>query len=196
MLTVVVPAYQRYDCVHIIVNCFLIQTSPNWHMHIVADGHDPRMRETVQRYLDRPSIEYHEIDRPGGRLRFGHEGRNLGLRLATTPYVLMTSHDNYYVPTFVEEFEQVATRTCADMILFDMLHSYVRYDAQQFLRQSLRHQAIDIGGFAVRTELAKRVGGITHLGSPSGDWEFVRALLLDKPDLHCEWIPRCLYIHN
>jgi hypothetical protein len=108
----------------------------------------------------------------------------------------MTSHDNYYVPTFVEEIEQAAARTNADLILFDMIHNYFQYDTKRFLRQKLQPAAIDMGGFVVKTELAKSVGGITQVENFCGDWEFINALVLANKELRCEWIERCLYVHN
>jgi hypothetical protein len=194
MLTVIVPTFQRYDAIHIIVNAFLVQTVSNWRMLVVGDGHDPKKREILRPYLERPGIEYHEIEGPHGGV--GHEARNYGLGRTESPYVLMTSDDNYYVPTFVEEIEQAVARSNPDLILFDMLHNHYRYDAKRFLRQEFRPGAIDMGGFVARTELARCVGGIPNPSNYCGDWDYVAQLLKAKSDIRCERIERCLYVHN
>jgi len=69
-------------------------------MILVNDGTDDGDADEVcSSYTKDSRITYHKIPHKGC---WGHNCRNFGLSLTDTEWVVLSGHDNYYVPTFVE----------------------------------------------------------------------------------------------
>lgn len=208
-ITVVIPIYKRPECVHIICNAFLVQTDPSWNLMLVNDGQgDQDIDKVARHYAEDPRITYYAI--PKGNC-WGHNCRNFGLSMADSEWVVLSGHDNYYVPTFVESVESVLDRQQHqfDLIYWNMIHNYYKYNFSKapesplidpsgpdpkFLPQTeLMPTHVDIGSFAVRTSLVRTMQ--INESSAANDWIFL-SQILRIPNLRIAKINRCLYVHN
>ena len=111
----------------------------------------------------------------------------------------MTGFDNYYVPIFIERFNDVDNKTENTGFIFcDFLLDHIRDGKRynNYLNAEMKSSCIDIGCFATLTTIAKKVG--FKFRSFAADWEFVEALIpeLKSHKLNVLKIPQTLYIHN
>jgi hypothetical protein len=209
-LTIVAPVFKKLNCIHIICNAFLLQTDPSWNLILVHDGEDcPEANNIANQYTKDPRINYYSI--PQGNC-WGHNCRNFGLYKTTTEWVVLSGHDNYYVPTFVESLESFLDRNNhkLDLVYWNMIHNYYRYNFSKppeactidpsgpdpyFLPQTeLQGSKIDIGCFAVRTKIAVKSRGLRQ-NHPATDWAYLHKIL-KTPNIRTARINRCLYVHN
>jgi hypothetical protein len=70
-------------------------------------------------------------------------------------WVVMTGEDNYYVPTFVEEFLKHATHN-THFVFCDMVHNWVNQD-YIYVPSAPVYGRIDIGNFMTKTKNAKQL---------------------------------------
>ena len=142
---------------------------------------------------------------------WGHNCRNFGIRNNPSEWLVLTGHDNYYVPTFIESVESILDRNNheLDFIYWNMIHSYYRYnfsrppntpiinpggpDPAYLPSTKINAGKIDIGAFAVRNKIAKT--GKLNEERPESDWPYV-ARLVSYPGIRIAKITRCLYVHN
>lgn len=192
-LHVIMVAFKRAIPLRIMIDCFLVQDSPDWKLHIIHDGPAPQdVRDVINSYHD-PRIEYEETPTVNGS--WGHPNRGMGLRklsLNHRDYVLITNDDNYYVPCFVKKMLARANGV-AGMVYCDTVHSYFGYDV---LRTELRENYIDMGSFIVRVDVAKRVGfTYTHLSADGTYAEKCAEYSLKRrmPVFHAKF---AYFIHN
>jgi len=193
-LHVICTAYKRTTTLGLLISSFLIQTDLRWILYIIYDGPVP---EDVQRI-----INFYKTDQ---RIRFsntptlngqwGHPNRAMMLNSlggACDDYVLITNDDNYYVPTFVEDFlKQV--RPDIGMIYCNTLHSYMKYN---ILYTRIKENLIDMGSFIVKQSIAKSVGFKHRHLSADGRYAEECAEKCRVQRLKVIYIDRCLFVHN
>ena len=101
----------------------------------------------------------------------------------------MSGDDNYYVPTFVSELKKAAVNS-PGMIFWDMVHSHYGYsyfNCRPFFNQ------IDMGAFATRTDLAKKI----KLGKGfAADGTYVEDFKKKFPKEKLTKINKVLFVHN
>lgn len=154
-LHIICAAYNRIIPLRILIDCFLVQTNPNWKLYIIHDGEMPaEMHDIINLYNDlRISFEYTKI-------RTAHSGfinRDMMIKKiigADEDFVMSTNDDNYYPPTFVDEMLKLVTPT-AGIIYCNMIHSHFGYTVFSTI---LQVYYIDLGAFAVRLSIAKKIG--------------------------------------
>jgi len=213
VLTFVAVAYRRYRQIPVLVHSLAAQTDDRWQLKIYHDGPDERHADVVAsaaRSLVAAGygevagrISYAQTDERQGL--YGHPLRAAGLKLATTPWVLLTNDDNYYAPVFVERMLRAAARAPrAAVVACNMIHSHVRTDYEGFggqersyglLKTMPRKCHIDVGSFMARTELAQAVG--FPWTSHDGDGDYFEALLA-RAGRHDAFVkvPGVLFVHN
>lgn len=188
-VSLIAPVYKRLNCLHIIINCMLCQSDPNWELILVCDGSDERADEIIYRYVADYSdhIKYFHIPHRG---QWGHYARNFGLGKATKEFVVFSGHDNYYVPSFIAEINRIKHEL--DFIYWDMVHSYFLFKK---LETELSLGRIDMGAFATRRELVMDAGGLNP-NDVAADWLLVDKLLQENKDIRIGKINRVLFVHN
>ena len=194
---IVAPSYRGGTKLEVFINCFLSQTCDNYHMTIVSDGPEPETENQLSKYFDYKNFSYYSLDKRYND--FGHTPREFGLLQSDCKYTIMTGFDNYYVPIFIERFNDVDNKTentgfiFCDFVL-DHIRDGKRYN--NYLNAEIKSSCIDIGCFATLTTIAKKVG--FKFRSFAADWEFVEALIpeLKSQKLNVLKIPQTLYIHN
>lgn len=193
---IVIPTFKGDTKLEVIINCLLSQTCDDYHITIVSDGPEPETEKNLSKYFNYKNFSYFCLDKRYND--FGHTPREFGLHQSECKYTIMTGFDNYYVPTFIEQFDTVDRNTPnVGFIYCDFLLDhprggvcYTRVDAE------IKVSCIDIGCFATLTSLAKKIG--FKFRSYAADWEFVSATVseLKEQKLNTIKIPQTLYVHN
>lgn len=187
----IIPAYGRPTNLVMTLGSLFSQTNPNFKVHVIADTeyegfdwavstfkHDERLKVTVleTRYND-----------------WGHTPRNVGLDMATEEWVVITGDDNYYAPTFVDEFLSVVNDKTG-FVYCNMVHNV--HSANSYIPVSCRTEfgAIDMGNFMTRRQL---VGNIRlNAKEFAADWIFVSDYLRQNPQIGIKKVDKWLYVHN
>jgi len=192
-LKVMSVAYERPIPMRILIDCFLVQTNPNWELTIVHDGKaSDAVLCTVALYND-PRIIFRESSERYGT--YGHPNRKIYLE-QTTPsidsFILLTNDDNMYVPIFVNE---IISRCIPNvgMIYFDAVHSHFKYDV---LKTEVKVDRIDVGSFVTRADVAKAVGFTNFSFNGDGHYACACAKYCGEHGLSVVSIPKPYFIHN
>ena len=158
--------------ISLLINSMLCQSANNWKLTLVSDGHDNPTEKLVSIYSGKQEdVQYLYTDKNYGD--FGHTPREFGLKNSTGDWIILTSDDNYYVPTFIEEFTKAAESSDDIGFIFcDMLHDHHNYQAES---TELKEQHIDMGCFAVRADIAKSVGFTSK--RMQADWDYICAIM-------------------
>lgn len=185
----IIPTWQRPENLKVILQSLMVQTNPNWIAHVIIDGLTQDYREVKDLYQPEERIKFSHIDGPNND--WGNTARNYGLDNTTEEWVVMSGDDNYYVPTFVENFLQQATHN-KDIIYCDMLHDY-KDDTYQPIKSTIQLGRIDIGNVMYRREI---IGDLRLIvDSYQSDFKFVNYLHKHKTKRITK-IDKILYVHN
>jgi glycosyltransferase involved in cell wall biosynthesis len=186
-------AYERPISLRILIDCFLMQTIPNWELIVVHDGvASPDVHKTISLYND-SRIQYRESPKRYGV--YGHPNRKIFLSELTgdkEEFIILTNDDNYYVPIMAIE---VLTKCKPDvgMVYFDTVHSHFLYNV---LKTQIKVDMIDVGSFAVRADVAKAVGFTNFAFNGDGYYACDCAKYCKEHGLRTEYIPKPLFVHN
>jgi len=193
----IIPTYNRPDLLRCILSSLIAQSDPDWSASVMIDdtfisGHSvmpPSQFDTIKVFneLRDSRLTYGFTDGP--HKDWGHTPRDQGRMKATAEYTIMTGDDNYYVPTFVAELKKVLGDN-PGFVYWDMVHSSFNY---QYFKCHPFNGQIDIGAFAVRTDLCKQI----KLGRGyAADGEFVEDYKKMFPHEKMVKIDKILYVHN
>jgi len=191
---IICTVFNRATNLNLFISSFILQTNPNWQLYIINDGPPiPDIDIVIASYRD-PRV--HFISTPIRNGHWGHPNRQLMLKqmpLNHRDFVLITNDDNYYVPIFVEYFLKECRKPDMGFVYCNTLHSFFQYD---ILTSEIREGAIDMGSFAVRIDVAKRVG-FNHIHiSADGAYAVECANYCRVRRLRLTHISKCLFIHN
>ena len=143
--------------IHLMNICgqFLVQTSPNWELTVMYDGPIPlKVQKSMDIFNDK-RIHFKSSGKRTGV--WGHLNRKRmikELKADDNDFVLLTNEDNMYVPIFVESMLNVANGNTG-FVMCNVLHSYIGYDVME---TKLKENYIDMGSFAIRVDIAKKIG--------------------------------------
>lgn len=181
----IIPTFDRLDSLNSILASLVAQTDKDWSALVVYDGVPVKIAETKDiriRYISTFPNRYND---------FGHTPREIGKNQSRGVFTVMTGDDNYYIPTFVEEFKKVFSQSSdTELILCNMVHSH--YDYQPFVSYPAYNQ-IDIGNFAMLTSIAKTIKLNTSFAA---DGEFIEDYKKLKGTEKIKKIEKYLYVHN
>lgn len=190
---VICAAYKRAIPLRILIDSFLVQTNPNWKLYVIHDGKIPEdVLNVINQYNDeRITFEF-------TKTKTAHSGfinRNVMLKKTigeNDDFVMSTNDDNYYPPAFVDEMLKLVTPT-AGIVYCNMIHSHFGYSV---LSTVLQLYYIDLGAFAVRLPLAKRIG--IKDTSDTADGLFAQDCLneCNKMGMTTHKTDKILFIHN
>jgi hypothetical protein len=197
MFHIVIPTWGGGPKLDVIANCFLAQTCQDYHLSIISDGPEPETCKQLERYYDNKKISYYQLDKRYND--WGHTPREYGIYQSDCRFTIMSGYDNYYVPTFIEEFKKVVLYNGPVKFVFcNMIHNHIigglPYNGH--IDSKLECGSIDIGNFATNTELLKMVGFKSK--SFAADWDLVESLIphLKTSNNSIIKIPQTLYVHN
>lgn len=204
-IEIIIPTYKRPYNLLVIINSFLTQVyytnqpdeyvvphefdMQHWKLHIVSDCEDPELREIAAMYSEFSNIKFSFLA-DGPHKDWGHTAREYGLQNAKCEWVIMTGDDNYYVPSLISEILTVINNNpdCI-FIYWNMLHN--GFDYREF-NTAPEVKKIDIGSFACKTKLAKRIP-IKKIYDADG---FFVVDYLNKFKGDVIKIDKVLYVHN
>jgi glycosyltransferase involved in cell wall biosynthesis len=195
---IVIPSFNHRYKLEVIINCFLAQTCNDWLLTIVSDGPaDEDYYNIINRYSDINNISFYDLNER--KNDWGHTPREFGINKGRCEWTIMTGHDNYYVPTFIEEFSRVSDQyeNC-EFIFCDFVHSHVRSGVtyNKYVDSKLQCGEIDIGNFAIKTDTLLTIG--FPFREYAADWKLVESILPILKDKKGEIvkIQQTLYVHN
>jgi glycosyltransferase involved in cell wall biosynthesis len=171
-----------------ILNSLESQTNPNWTAHVVIDGETDLYEDVKGWYQDIPKVKFSHIKGPNKD--WGHSARQYGLSLATEYWCVMTGDDNYYMPTFVDEFLKEG-KGKVTFVYCDMVHNSYNY---QPIKSEVRLGGIDIGNFMSVTESAKDI--ILDTTDYNADYKWIVDYLKKQFQKKMTKIDKVLYVHN
>jgi glycosyltransferase involved in cell wall biosynthesis len=190
----IIPTYNRTDLLMTCISSIVAQTNPNWTIHVVADCPP----EDVQIKIANIAVYYESDD----RIKFsvldkryndwGHTPRNYGLEKATEEWLVMTGEDNYYAPTFVDNFLSVV-RDDVNFVFCNMVHNWVKDDYIP-INCDIEYGKIDIGNFMTRTFNAQKLRLKSEINQ--ADYYFIEEYLARFNEAQIIKIDKILYVHN
>lgn len=171
--------------------CIVVQTNPNWTLHVVCNGPVEDIEFIKSVFINVPNIRYSTLDKHYDN--FGHACRNYGVLHATEEWVAMSSNDNYYMPCFVDEIlKAIQTHPNAKMIYTDMIHNHYGYDL--FKCQPLLGW-IDIGNMVTRANLTKQLPLDINQYAADGIFAENYVKTFCQPE-DIVYLPHVYYAHN
>lgn len=198
ILKIIAVSYRRPIALRLLCDSFRVQTNPNWELHICHDGSYPGgdldliTNQEPKISDDKRIFFYNSAKRKG---EYGHPNRKQmldRLECKDDDFILLTNDDNYYVPHFVERVMSAAAKTVG-MVYCDMLHNYYSYEV---LRTELAVNHIDMGAFAVRASVAKKVGFNSTKFEADGIYAVECMRYCQEKGLRTIKIKGILFVHN
>lgn len=183
----IIPTWDRPEQLKVILQSLIVQTNPNWIAHVIIDGLTNEYRQVKDLYQEEERVRFSHVEGPHND--WGHTARNYGLDKRIGDFIVMTGDDNYYVPTFVENF---LSQPQYDLIYCDMVHDLKR-NAYLAIKTELSLGRIDIGNVMFRSSI---IGDIRlNTKSYEADWWFINSIMIDKTS-NIRKIDKVLYVHN
>lgn len=195
---IIMVAYERYIPLEIAIRSFLIQTNPDWVLHIVYDGPAPDgILEIIQPYKEGrfkdERIKFYQSDER--YQNYGHPNRRSMLQSIncdSSDFILMQNDDNYMIPRSIE-FILKEIRHNVGIIYWDTVHSHMEYNVHI---SELKENFVDMAAFAVRADVAKYTGFNHDHFSADGRYAEECAATCRSRGLQIVKIRKPLLIHN
>ena len=199
-LSIVIVTYKQHSALNCLLASLDCQTSQVFDVLVLHDGPDALSRSVVEQYSGGREGRWKYFESETRFNDYGHSLREMGIRMASNDYLLITNGDNYYSPRLVEYIFSAVDAEPLDVVMWDLVHSHndpggngnPSYSA--FSTYPMYRRA-DIGAFCVKSELAKLVGfrDRTH----DADWTYMYDILekTDRP-VRIGKIRKVLMIHN
>lgn len=187
MITFIATAYKEKEQCFSFISSLLCQTDSRWKCIIYCDEYNSYIEYACSIFNDsRIEIVYNEI----ASGFWGHNNRKYALdNLVDSEFIIQTSIQDYFIPITVNEILSVKDQY--DFIYYESLHNHKNYDILNCIPIV---NNIDWGNFAIRTNIAKKVG-IHNIESSTCDGLFVESCM-KYPFLRVHKINKILTIHN
>lgn len=205
-LEIIAVTYNHGPKLKVFVNSLLAQTYQNYYCRIfhdgmAEDGSDTFMEQIIKDYPE--NFDYIESDH---RMDVhGHQNRAVGIQEAKSSLLFLTNCDNYQVPVFVEAATKVFKDRDIDVLTFNILHNYDKYN-KIFSNQNFALCKTDMSGFVIKREIAQSVPFTPGMGNGNSQWDKQKDFAADgfwiekikkaHPRLRLMHLPMCLGVHN
>jgi hypothetical protein len=188
MVTFVAVCYNEIDAVNGFISSMKCQTDSRGRLIIYNNGKNEEISRIVSNYSD-DRILYVESEVNTGF--WGCYNRIDALNnLVNTDYIIQTSIQDYYIPVAVEEV--LNSVKGVDLVYYNCLHNHLGFNV---LNTELGVSKIDWGCFAIRTDIAKKVG-INNPEHDTADGIFIEQCLKSGLLLTYKKIHKILTVHN
>lgn len=192
----VIPCYERTGHLFALLGSLIAQNNPNWKAHVIAD-HPPQ--EALDRitgvinFLNDERIVFTNL--PVRYNDWGHTPRNYGLQHSTEELIVMTGEDNYYMPTFVNEFHHAILKNNTNFVYCNMVHNLTD-NSYLPVKTKIELGYIDIGCCMYRKKYIKDL--LLDVTYPESDFTFMQKYLIGMTDsfMPITKIDKILYVHN
>jgi glycosyltransferase involved in cell wall biosynthesis len=192
----IIPTFERTNHLIALLGSLMAQTNPNWMAHIIADCPDEPVVERLHQLIDFLNDKRIKLTILDKRYNdWGHTPRNIGLDMATEDWIIMTGEDNYYVPTFVDEFLIAGKKNETQFIYCNMVHNLAT-NSYLPIKSKIELGWIDIGCAAYMNRLIKNLRLETTY--PESDYTFISKYLISLTEhfMPITKIDKVLYVHN
>ena len=197
----VIPTYKRPHQLMMTINCIYSQTVDNWRISVVADADYEGYSKVVDYFKGDDRIRFHTLE-GGPNNDWGHTPRIYGMQNAKEGWLIMTGDDNYYFPCFLEYFNR-----CVDdktnFIFCDFYHNYTNYIPEtaelrriDTLDGNSRYEGLDVGCYATRSELAKKIPFQKHLHWADGQFAADYWSAFCREEGAIKKVNHRFYVHN
>jgi len=202
LLDIVVATYEQKFWIDTLLNALAVQTRRDFRVIVVHDGPSFRSRATVDDLRRHTALDIVYAETPERHHDWGHSPRAHALAsLVSSPCVLFTNADNYYVPRFAEFALEPFDDPAVGVVNFDMVHSHTREESMPpgpygyFKTQFLPCQC-DMGAFITRTDIARAVGfNHRHNEADAAFIGEINAYRRTRP-FSIVKVDRVLFVHN
>lgn len=171
-VSIIMPTWNRADCIGRAIQSVINQTHQNWSLIIVDDGSSDRTREKVNSFTEE-RIQYIQHSHQKGV----SAARNTGLRYIEGEWVFFIDSDNEWKPLFLTTMLQYVTKAgldaayCgANLIKDDPSQNTVLFSEFEFESCALQNY-IDLNTFCVSSKLA--VIGFNEQLRRLVDWDYM-----------------------
>lgn len=185
----IISSYKNPENLMTILSCLKSQTSDSWTARVFADAVYDGYEKVKNMFSDDSRITFTELDGPHND--WGNTARNIALKELKEEWVVMTGHDNYYTPVFVEEFLREVDDSNVNFIFCNMIHNHNGYI--QPIYSELQLGYIDMGSFMSKSIYASQL--TINSNSQTADYEFVFEYI-NKFSGTVKRINKFLYVHN
>lgn len=181
MIDIIAPAFASHP---VVIPSLLLQSDPNWRLKILHDGRNSEFLRLCEMYSD-PRVTVGDTPQRGNC--WGHNLRKLMLEEMSDDgdFVVITNHDNYFLPNFI----QTIRGRNEEYLMWDILHNYFGYEP---LHAKMQFGHIDISQVAVKKSIAKKIGWQSM--ENASDWPFMEACFQEAKNYLK--INQILGIHN
>jgi len=186
----IISTHGRINNLNVSLSCLQSQTNENWKALVVVDG-IKNGYDDCQKYFEKDKrIEFLFLDKQ--YKDFGNTPKNIGLQISEEKWVIMTSDDNYYVPSFVEEVLNSISEE-VNFVYCDMIHNGYGYNFFETHHSSHR---IDVGIMVMRTKLAQQLKLVENRIDSDGIFcnEYISKFCENEYSI--KKINKILYAHN
>lgn len=149
IVTFVVITYKEQWEPYMFIGMLKCIKNPNWKAIIWHDGPNPTMKAIVEAFGDE-RIQYMENEENKGS--WGCYNRIAALDMVDTEFVVQTTIQEYYLPTFVDYIEQNKNN---DLIYWPCIHHSFDYN---IINAEPVRGRMDWSNFALKTHIARKVG--------------------------------------
>lgn len=184
----IIPTFDRVAPLYSMLSSLISQTQNNWKANIIVDGAKNDVVKNIVDKFNSPNIQYTVLDNRYND--WGHTPRNIGKNTSTSDYIILTGDDNYYVPTFIDELNEVIIHGHVGMIYWDMIHNGYSYN---LFNTSIIDGRIDMGAFVTRRDLAQQIDLSKDYNADS---QYVLNFQQKFPHEEIVKINKILFVHN
>lgn len=193
MITFIAPAFNEKYSPLMFIGSMACQTNNNWKAIIFHNGSNPIMEDEVDMIIDKydlnDKISYFSSET--NTSNWGTYNRKYCIsELVTTSHVIQTSIQDYWMPVAVEEISKHLDK---DFIHWNSINHLFGYHGM--LNSAPEPGRIDWGNFAIKTDIAKKVG-IRYPREFTADGLFVKDCLQSGLVKTTTKLPQILTIHN
>lgn len=169
LITFIATAFNEPAHQCLFVDAMRNQTDKNFEAIVYHNGHS----SLLSAYIDGiEEIEYEESDINTGM--WGTVNRQTAIEECNTGYIIQTSVQDYWLPQAVEYINKLLSEQKPDILLWNSINHLV--GPCQVLDAQLAWSKVDWGNFAIRTDIAKKVG-IQHGDKYTADWLFIQDVM-------------------
>ena len=189
-LEFIISTHGRVNNLNMSLGCLQSQLNKNWVAKVIVDGIKDPYVECEKYFLKDNRISFHYLEKNYND--FGNTPKNIGLQIAEEEWVVMTSDDNYYVASFVDEVLNNINESI-NFIYCDMIHNGYEYKFFETYHSSHR---IDIGIMIMKTKFAKQLKLIENRIDADGIFchEYISKFCQNENSI--KKINKILYAHN
>lgn len=193
--SVVLPTYNRIQCVDRAIDAILGQSYGNFELIIVddgsTDGTEAHIRAKYGEFVGSGKIKYVWRENSGVC-----KARNAGLAIASNEWVAYVDSDNTPIPTFLETFAQAISQNPGTKTFYGRLKripdGFVCGKPFSF-EQLEKGNYIDLGTFVHHRSLVDELGGFDENMTRLVDWDLAIRYTEKHPPFY---IPQIVLIYN